>query len=291
MTGHTKINWATARRNFEEQGMSLAAIARKHGVTATAVQNHKKAEGWTRSDIVADLPAETVNASFAPEQTAPAVEIPQLRQAQRIAELERQLAEAERKITSQTAELDKHRPTHEVHLYTSADEVRAFFGEERLYEIAGLALADQNKARVKRGLPPFDYEHNQGMYEREIAGILDELLARRTKWIDPNQRVRVVKMAHKQKDGSWSLRQIPVEVQIGNEAGQSGAMLWRQRDKGFKLVQPYLCQRMNCWQEAAVGPDKRFVYAGYCSSECMASDPYLNKQPVPGVATSRAVAM
>jgi len=184
-----KIEWAKARRDYEKQGMSLAAIARKHGVSVTSVQGHKKSEGWNREQIVDDLPAETVASSFAPEQTIPVEAAPGLRVQQRIAQLEAELAEARRRVVAQEAELEKHRPTVEWHVYTTPEQVRQFFGEEKMKEIAGLALAEQNKARVKRGLPPFDYEHNPEMHEREIVRIVDELLARRTRFIDANQRL------------------------------------------------------------------------------------------------------
>ena len=134
-----------------------------------------------------------------------------------------------------------------------------------------------------------DASHLIGKVTGEVDKILEELLSRRTKFVDANKRVRVVKMAARNGDG-WDIVQIPVEVQINNEAGQSGAAIWKQRDKGRKLVLPYLCQRIDCWAEAKVGPDGKFLYAGYCSAEHAATDPYLGAQ-VPGVAMSRAVGM
>lgn len=286
-----KIDWRAARRSFEKLGLSTAAVARKYGVSETSVMNHKRAEGWTREQVVEDLPAETVSSSFAETQTVSVEELPQVKEAQRIAELEAKLREAEERLAQQDAELDKHRPTFELKVYETPEQVREFFGEEKLQEIAGLNLADQSKARVKRGLPPLSYESNPEMIEKEISGTLKEMLTRRTKWIDRTKRCRVVKMAARNPDGTWRAVQVPVEVQLNNEAGQSGAAIWKQRDKGRKLIMPYLCQYMDCWREAAVGPDGKFVYSGYCSPECMSYDPYLQKAMVPGVATSRAVGL
>jgi hypothetical protein len=284
-----KIDWAKARKDWE-LGMSVGQVAKKYSVTASAVLNHKKNDGWTR-DIPSDVPPEQVVQGFAGQQTVRIDEIPGLEARTRIAELERQLAEAERTNREQAVELQKHKPTLEWHVYQTPAEVREYLGEEKLRDIAGLELAEQNRMRVKRGLPPFSYESDPAMYEREIGKILEELLTRRTKYIDAGQRLRVVKMAARSPEGGWSIVQVPVEVQINNEAAQSGAAIWKQRDKGRKLVMPYLCQRINCWAEALVGPDGKFVYAGYCSSECFGTDPYLNKTPVPGVAMSKAVGM
>ena len=222
MAANTKIDWGKARRDFEMNGMSANGIATKYGVSTTAVLGHKKKEGWSRAQVVADLPAETIVESFAPPQTVPLTEIPGAASKARIAELERQLYEAEQTVKAQQAELDKHRPTLEWHVYQTPAEVREYLGEEKLRDIAGLELAEQNKARVKRGLAPYAYENAPEMYEAQIAKILDELLTRRTKFIDAGQRLRVVKMAARSPEGGWSIVQIPVEVQISNEAGQSG---------------------------------------------------------------------
>ena len=283
-----KIDWAKARKDYEMAGMSTGQIAKKYGVSVSAIQVHRKNDGWTRET---DVPAEAIVQGFAGPQTVQSSEIPSLAAAQRIAQLERQLYEADKLARAQARELEKHRPTLEWHVYQTPAEVREYLGEEKLRDIAGLQLAEQNRARVKRGLPPFSYETSPEMYEREIGKILEELLTRRTKFVDAGQRLRVVKMAARSAEGGWSIVQIPVEVQINNEAAQSGAAIWKQRDKGRKLVMPYLCQRINCWREALVGPDGKFAYAGYCSSECFGTDPYLNKTPVPGVAMSKAVGM
>ena len=285
-----KIDWAKARKDYEKMGMSTGQVAAKYRVSASAVLQHKKADGWTREQI-GEVPAETIVQSFSPAQTVQTRDVPGLEAKTRVAELEKQLYEAESRIREQQAELEKHRPTHEWQVYQTPQEVREFFGEQKLQDIAGLELAEMNRERIRRGLSPFSYQSDPELYEQQIAKILEEMLARRTKWVDANKRVRVVKMAARAADGGWNTIQVPVEVQINNEAGQSGAAIWKQRDKGRKLVIPYLCQRIECWAAAAVGPDGKFQYAGYCSAEHAATDPYLGNQAVPNVAMSRAVGM
>ena len=286
-----KIDWAKARKDYEKAGLSANAVAKKYGVTYQSVRNHKNTDGWVRTE---PTDPETIVEGFAPQQIISTADIPSLEARRRIIELERQLYEADQLAKKQALELQKHKPTLEWHVYQTPAEARVYLGEEKLRDIAGLELAEQNRARVKRGLPPFSYETSPEMYEEKIHKILEDLLTRRTKFIDAGQRLRVVKMAAPSAEFGWdmpSILQIGVEVQINNEAAQSGAAIWKQRDKGRKLVIPYLCQRINCWAEALVGPDSKFVYAGYCSSECFATDPYLNKTQVPGVAMSKAVGM
>ncbi|HUX14934.1 MAG TPA: hypothetical protein VMW52_00590, partial [Phycisphaerae bacterium] len=166
-----KIDWAKARKDFERTGMSTGQIASKYRVSASAVLQHKKADGWTREQTV-EVPADTVVGSFAPPQTVHVSEVPGLEAKTRIAELEKQLYEAEQQIREQREELDKHRPTYDWHIYESPQEVRDFFGEQKLKDVAGLELAEMNKERIRRGLPPFTYESDPGMYERQITKIL-----------------------------------------------------------------------------------------------------------------------
>ena len=80
--------------------------------------------------------------------------------------------------------------------------------------------------------------------------------------------------------------QIVVENQVNNEEGQPGAAIWKARDKGDKLISPYLCQAYNCWEPASVDERGKLKHAGYCSEAHMALDPYLGKRSVPGVTTS-----
>ena len=80
--------------------------------------------------------------------------------------------------------------------------------------------------------------------------------------------------------------QIPHELQVNNEAGQQGAAIWKMREKGAKLIMPFLCMRNNCYVAAAVHPDGTFVYDGYCGQEHRSTDPYVGKTAIEGVTQS-----
>ena len=275
---YTKIDWTKARADWEA-GLSCAKVAKLYGVSTGAVEGHRKKEAWVRQEPAGP---EAVVAGFAPEQTVRKDEA--LSEAQRrIIELEARLSEAER-------EADRHRPTVNLPIYKTVAEVRRWVGEAKLADIAGLKLAQMNKDRMKYGLAPISYKDDPAAYEQEIDGILQELLDRRTRWVDPSSRLRTVKMARRRKDGSWFVFEVGVEQQLHNEAGQPGAAIWKQRDKGSKLMMPYLCQMHNCWSDAAVGADGKFLFAGYCSGEHMAFDPYLGREAQPGIAMTISAA-
>lgn len=257
--------------------MGTAATARKWGLSITSIDKHRNVEGWVKQN-----PAnpEAVVQAFKPEQTVRLADHPDADLQRRIAVLEAELAKAQQ-------EVEDYRPTRIHHLYTTPDEVRRFFGEDKMREVAALRLAGTNRERLARGLPTIDYEKNPELYEGEIAAVTRELLERRTKFVNPESNLRTVKMMRKMADGTWMLYQVGVEFQLSNEEGQQGTALWKQRDKGAKLVSPYLCQTNNCWMEAAVGPGGAFLYHGYCTPEHETTDPYLNKRGIVGVTTSR----
>lgn len=272
------INWPHVQADWEA-GLGTAATARKWGISTTALDKHRKNEGWQRQD---PADPEAVVASFKPEQTVRIAEHPDAELARQIAVLEQQLAKARQ-------EVEEYRPTRVHHLYATPEEVREFFGEDKMREVAALKLATMNRGRISRGLPPIDYERNPELYEQEIRDFTRELLERRTKFVNLESNLRTVKMMRKMNDGTWRLHQIGVEFQLSNEEGQQGTAMWKERDKGGKLIEPYLCQTNNCWAEAAVGegPGPKFLYHGYCSPEHEATDPYLNKRGIVGVTTSR----
>lgn len=270
------VHWPDVRTDWEA-GMSKSAKARKYGTSTSAMDYHIKKEGWVKR---APTGPREVILGFKPEQVARIADHPDADLQRRIAVLEAQLRKAEQDV-------ENYKPTKVHHLYTTPEEVRQFFGEEKMQEVAALRLAALNKDRMARGIPTINYETSPELYEREITEITRELLERRTKFVTPESNLRTVKMMRKNRDGTWLLYQVGVEFQLSNEEGQQGTALWKQRDKGAKLVSPYLCQTNNCWMEAAVDKGGSFIYHGYCSVEHEATDPYLNRKGIPGITTSR----
>lgn len=267
--------WRNARKMWEEDGESLSSIAKKYGISVTTVQNHKRDDGWSRDDQPApETPVEELVAGFKTEQTAPIHTNEQVLLAQRVAQLEAELAEAKEQV-------EQYRPTADVTMYTTPEEVEQVFGKAKLDDLAAMAVKDINVERIRQGLRPFDAESDPALIKPYRDRLIKEFLDRRTKWISPRARQRVVKMVHP----NGHVVQIPVEQQLENEAGQAGTSLWKKRDKGFKLASPYICQLRDCWVVAKQEGGK-FIHNGYCSPDHAQLDPYLSGTPIDNVTTS-----
>jgi len=195
-------------------------------------------------------------------------------------ELARRLAEAEEENAELRGRVEELRPTAEVQTYANLAEVEQVWGP-RLDEVCELRLGEINKARLRSGLLPYDFRDSPEIMERTRREVMNELLARRTKFSEENPTVRVVKMVF-----NGNLVQVPLELQINNEAGQQGAAIWRMREKGAKLAMPYFCMRNNCWLPAETDAHGSLSLDGYCSGAHRATDPYLRGRVVPGVTTS-----
>ena len=260
--------WEQIRAEWEH-GAAKAALARKYELTVSAIDYHQKKDGWVRDVDVVDEIAGVDHSGDVVVAETPAAE------AAKIAELEAKLAEAEAKA----AAFD---PTAPVEVPSTPEGWVEYLGEDKINELVEASLASENVTRYRKGLPPLDIHTNPELKKQKIKELLAKREAAKSKHMAPQYFVRTVKVVKK----NGTLVQIPVEVQINNEAGQPGAALWKSRDKGDKLASPYLCQAYNCWLPAAVDANGKLAYAGYCSAEHMALDPYVGKKPIAGVTTS-----
>lgn len=279
--------WAKVQADFEA-GTSKAELSRIYDVTTNAITYRQKKEGWEvkpqveepEATVNPEVETSTVEADVEwedPVEGPPPVADDREALLARIGELEQKLAAAER----EAAELS---PTTHVDLPKSAADVLEFHDRDTLVELVQLRLAAENMDRFKKGMPPLDFQNNPQVLEQKIAEYAQKRAAARNRPPSEIHRQRVIKMIR--PDGN--IVQWPVEEQISNEAGQAGAAIWKAREKGWKLVEPYICQVRDCWQEAATNDFGELSLDGYCSPEHRLLDPYLNSQPVPGVATSKA---
>ena len=273
-----KDRWALGKRLYSE-GESLAGIARALDVSVTAVRNHKDKDGWERAPLAT---ADVVEQAFKPEQTH---EVTQS-EAERLAALQAELAAAKAEAAELAAQVDSQKSTYEVKIYENPEQVEAYLGTDRIDDLVELAFGRINTERTRQGLdriPAKDIDPKR--YEITRAEILQDFVDRRTKWINPESAIRCVKLYNPHTKTIW---QCPVEDQFNNEKGNKGSALRRYKDKGHKLVTPYMCQRYDCWNYADQEGGK-FRFEGYCSGAHLATDPYISAERKAGITTSAMV--
>jgi hypothetical protein len=220
--------------------------------------------------------AETVVAGFADATVTVDAEFEAL-----LAKMAAELAVKEAENATLRTQVADLKPTVDVELYNTPADVERIYGKDKMDEIVELRLGEINKGRLRTGLLPYDFNNSPEILARTRREVIAELLSRRTKFAEENPTIRVVKMML-----NGTMRQIPFEQQINNEAGQQGAAIWKMRDKGAKLCMPFLCMRNNCYAPAATDDNGSLVLDGYCSVAHRSTDPYLKGKQVAGVTTS-----
>jgi hypothetical protein len=175
------------------------------------------------------------------------------------AEIERLKAEA----AEAQAKAEALDPTKDVsgQLFNNTADVRRFFPESHLVDIALDEWAAENKDLTRRGRNPLPEPKGQDL-EKRVERAAAELLADRTAHVQ--QRgflLRVVKMVKP----NGSLIEVPLEGQINSfRIGGAERAFAPYRAKGYKVADPYLCQSQGCWLEAVIGNDGQFAFDGYC---------------------------
>lgn len=255
-------------------------IAEQFGVHPNTVRQRATRDGWydpEEGDLEAIAEVREAATQVAPDWMDQDVA---RRMQTRILELERELA-------SERANVEKLRPDVDVDqwLFANVDDVIAFYGEEKLTEIAMGEVALENKRRVRAGHPPLDSQQmNALMSPSRIAEEARKILAERRNSVPsaPAELMRMVKMIAPTKecgcnfdtDGNptncythGSLRSIPFEPQVNNMRGSLYDATQRYVNKGFKITAPYLCMGGPCCEPAAVDARGKFIHGGYCSED------------------------
>ncbi len=298
--------WATVRESYEA-GVGPAELSRRFDVSVTAVANHKKKGNWSvkqgeqvpppepelpkLSEVAVEMPvagdpatsdATVWDAKGFSEKPSDDEVVDDLNA--RIKELEEQVAFAE-------AEAERLSPVTTHVIPSTAAEVLDTVGVDVMRELALARLGKENIQRFRDGKPPLDYNDNPELLESKVNELAQKLADARKRPINLLYRQRTLKMKKPptEHQPNGMLVQVAVEEQINNEAGQAGAAIWKAREKGMKLIEPFLCQARDCWMEAAVSDFGEISLNGYCTPEHRALDPYLNEKPIAGVATSRTV--
>lgn len=289
------------RRLIDGDFKSLAGLARDADITEPTLRNWriKWAEDpeYSEGEKVANptpWPTPYTEAMEAKVETPPpTIEMPPSASADEFdAEMERlrtELASAERRAAMAEARVGELDPTLYMPLFTDYESAVKWFGEQGLKDQAYGKQASEAIKRRKAGLPEITYTEDQ--MQDMMRAIVDARLRQKT--MHRGRRGRVQKMAKRfertspQTPSGWTLVQVPVEEQMYNEKAHAGLTQIQFREKGAKLILPYLCQAVDCWEFARADSNGKPVLDGYCREECRSLDPYLTAVTNPGVSTSR----
>lgn len=209
----------------------------------------------------------------------------------KVKELQKQLRKARKTIDKQQAEIDDLSPTIDIRsrLFKTGDDVKKYYGDQKLRDLAEAQLVDENRIRRRSDLSPIRYTEEE--WEAAVELVVEELLSDRAIGApEDGPLMRTLKMWNPKDD---SIRQIPYEGQINNVAGSlaDGVILYER--KGFKRLDPFLCPAGNCDEEADIvskGKDKgKWRWDGYCSEDHFLRTEKRNQAELPGVVNRASV--
>lgn len=204
-----------------------------------------------------------------------------------VKELRDELRKAELTIKKQQVEIDMLSPTVDASrwIWETPEDVKAFFTEQQLKDIAEASFKEVNRERVRNGYQPITYsdeEWAEGV-DQAIEDLLTDAAAGPP---EVGPLARTLKMVNP-KNGN--LVQIPFEGQVNNIAGSLNDGLFRYEQKGFKRTKPMFCPSADCWQTAASGTGSKkgsYLFDGYCSQDHFNRTERRDNADLPGV-TSR----
>ena len=190
-------------------------------------------------------------------------------------EMHREIAEAEaraaetdelrKELAEANAKAEALSPTTNIsgQLFKDTKEVRQFFSNEHLVDIALDEWAGENKDLIRRGRNPLPEPTGKDL-EKRVERAAADLLADRTSHVAQRGfMLRVVKMVKP----NGMLIEIPLEGQINSfRVGGADRAFAPYKDKGYKVASPYMCQSQGCWLEAVV-ENGQFTYGGYCGND------------------------
>ncbi len=278
----------TAKRLFEVEGMSKAAIARQLNISPQSVGKWAKADEWgvqgaagepqvgvvDPAPIAAeDFPAEDqIHVSGSYVSDAPTVSVPP----SSVVELETEIIALQAKNTELVEENARLNPTIDIHemlenrvawLTTNTPD-----GDRYWTNRAEREWSEMTRARIRDGLEPFRIKDEPEMFQETI----DTLKAKEAASFDAepdepaSRKIKLAiyrggKNAQDSENGWLTIEQIPLEGQINNTAGSLADGIIRYTRKGFKITDPFLCPRAGCFKPAAVDAFNKWQWDGYHS--------------------------
>ena len=273
--GDTRGTKNKAKRMYEQEGLSWAAIGRAIGYKGPTVTKWAKEEGWVELDDSGYVPREVV-----------AVEPPAALESSET-ELRERLALLEARNKQLEEENLDLKPTRDLEgMFTDRVkwlEENSPEGEKYWVNRAEAEFKKTNKERALEGLPGFDIKQHPEL----LDDLLVELKTKESIHID-NSAVEVAARKIKLyivRNGMPTIEQIPFENQINNTAGSLADGIIRYTQKGFKLTNPFLCPRAGCFKPAANNEFEKWMYEGYCTEVHRAEVEGEQKSPTAGLQT------
>ncbi len=279
----------TAKRLFEVEGMSKAAIARQLDVSPQSIGKWSKDDGWGEQGGGENRPYQEVIDEIRAQEPAPIVQDlhagPDVFMApgpepseppSSVVELETEIIALQAKNTELTEENKRLNPTIDISEWLE-DRVAWLTnntpdGDRYWTNRAEREWSEVTRARVKDGLEPFRIKDEPEMFEEEIT----KLKAKEAASLDgepdepPSRKIKLAmyrggKGPDDSVNGWLTISQIPLEGQINNTAGSLADGIIRYTRKGFKITDPFLCPRAGCFKPAAVDEFNKWQWDGYHS--------------------------
>ena len=293
MAQATRMQKSQARKMYEDDGESVAAIARHVGFGSQSVANWAKKGGWVKYGTApVDVDTATVPVTWdKPVDTVTTVNDPLPTHSNSDADLRERLVALEAANQRLVDENNALKPTVDIGDYVT-DRVKWITenspeGEGYWLNRAEAAFKKENMQRAKDGLPVFNISDHPEILDDKIA----ELKAKAQSAVnrEPDEpayrRVKLLIM----RNGMPTIEQIPMEAQVNNMAGSLADGIIRYTRKGFKLTDPFLCPRAGCFRPAQNDELGRWLYDGYCTDRHRTEVEGKDKSPTVGLQTKDTV--
>ena len=295
MARATRMQKQQARRMYEDDGESFAAIGRHFGFSLPTVSNWAKAGEWVKAGsepvvesvtVAAPAIGTTVNVESTTSTTVVDDGIDRSEQ-----DLRDRLARLEAANAELVAENKQLKPTVDIGDYVT-DRVQWLTdnspeGEKYWLNRAEASFKQDNMKRAKDGLPVFNISDHPELLDDLIVELkTKEAMASTQEPTEaPTRRVKLLIM----RNGMPTIEQIPMEAQINNMAGSLADGIIRYTRKGFKLTDPFLCPRAGCFRPAQNDELGRWLYDGYCTDRHRVEVEGTEKSPTVGLQTKDTI--
>jgi transposase-like protein len=285
----TRIQKQQARKMYEDDGESFAAIGRHFGFSLPTVSNWAKAGGWDKLVETETVGADVVGATIENVDVKTSVvddgrdrSEADLRDRLRRLEARNKQLEDENQVLKPTVDISAMLGDRVKWLTDNSPE-----GEKYWLNRAEASFKKENRQRAKDGLPVFSVKEHPELLDELIVELKtkEAMAGAQEPTEPPSRRVKLLIMRH----GMPVIEQIPMESQVNNMAGSLADGIIRYTRKGFKLTDPFLCPRAGCFKPAQNDDLGRWMYDGYCTDRHRAEVEGVNDSPTVGLQTKDTI--